>query len=283
MKLIQNMTYPSERALYALADARVEACTFEGEEDGESALKETRDIAVTDCTFRLRYPLWHSHRFTLKRSTMTETCRAPLWYSSDGKISEAMITSVKALRECDNIEISDTTAVSTEFGWHCRDITARRSSFESEYIFFMSERVMLDEIKLKGKYSFQYVTDLHITNSELDTKDSFWHAKNVVVENSTVRGEYLGWYSDSLTMRNCKIIGTQPFCYCTNLTLENCELVDCDLAFEYSDVQADTHGHIISIKNPRSGSITVDSVGEIIRGNTVYECACNIEIRGKSL
>ncbi len=279
MELIKNKIFPNERALYALTNTRVEDCSFEGVEDGESALKESRNIEVVGCDFKLRYPLWHSHGFVIENSAMSETCRAPLWYSSDGRIDGMNIVGVKALRECDRVEIVNTTAVSAEFGWKCRDITASDSRFESEYIFLCSERITLDNIKLKGKYSFQYVDGLRITNSELDTKDSFWHAKNVIVENSTVRGEYLGWYSDNLVMRNCKIIGTQPFCYCANLTLENCELIDCDLAFEYSDVQADTHGHIISIKNPRSGKIVVDSVGEIIRGDAVYECNGEISVR----
>lgn len=279
MEHIKDQIYPSERALYALNNARVEGCRFEGAEDGESALKESRGIEVLDCTFNLRYPLWHCRGFILEKSTMGETCRAPLWYSADGRIDGTDIVGVKALRECDRIEIVDTTAVSAEFGWHCRDIKAVNSRFESEYIFFGSRNIELDNIKLKGKYSFQYVDGLYIKNSELDTKDSFWHAKNVTVENSIVRGEYLGWYSELLTMRNCKIIGTQPFCYCNNLVLENCELVDCDLAFEYSDVNADAHGHIISIKNPLSGKITVDSVGEIIRGDAVYNCRGEVVVR----
>ncbi len=279
MKIIKDTTFSSERALYALNGARVENCIFEGEEDGESALKESSEISVVDCVFKLRYPLWHSHGFTIENSSMSETCRAPLWYSSDGSIAGMSINGVKALRECDRVQIVDTTAVSTEFGWKCRDIIASNSRFESEYIFLDSKGITLENIYLKGKYSFQYVDGLHIKDSELDTKDSFWHARNVLVENSTVKGEYLGWYSENLVMRNCKIIGTQPFCYCKNLKLENCELIDCDLAFEYSDVEAELSGHVISIKNPLSGKIVVDSVGEIISHGAVYECNGNVVIR----
>ena len=36
------------------------------------------------------------------------------------------------------------------------------------------------------------------------------------------------------------------------------------------------NAHIDSVKNPLSGRITADSIGEIIRGNTVYECDCEI-------
>lgn len=279
MKLIKNQTFSSERALYALTDTRVENCTFAGEEDGESAFKEAKNVEAAGCRFELRYPFWHTRHFAISQCVMTETCRAALWYSEDGKISYLTLTGPKALRECDNIEMADSTAVSAEFGWRCRDIKMKNVSIESEYVFFMSERVLLENIKLKGKYSFQYVDGLHIKDSELDTKDSFWHAKNVTVENSTIRGEYLGWYSENLTLKNCKIIGTQPFCYCTGLKLINCEMVDCDLAFEYSDVEADTHGHIISVKNPRSGTIVADSVGELIRGDAVYPCEGKVIIR----
>ena len=94
-----------------------------------------------------------------------------------------------------------------------------------------------------------------------------------------VKGEYLGWFSDGLTLINCKIIGTQPLCYCKNLTLQNCIMEGTDLAFEYSDVQATIQGHVDSIKNPRSGEITVDSVGEIIMGDAVMECTGKVTIR----
>ena len=121
--------------------------------------------------------------------------------------------------------------------------------------------------------------NLTIRNSVLDTKDAFWHSRNVTVENSVVKGEYLGWFSDGLTLVNCKIQGTQPLCYCKNLRLVDCTMVDTDLAFEYSDVEAAIHGHIDSVKNPRSGEIVADSVGEVILGDAVMECTGKVTIR----
>lgn len=94
----------------------------------------------------------------------------------------------------------------------------------------------------------------------------------MTVKNSVVKGEYLAWFSDGLTLINCKIIGTQPLCYCTRLKLVNCTMEDTDLSFEYSDVEADVKGSIISVKNPKSGIITVDSVGEVIWENPVMAC-----------
>lgn len=54
---------------------------------------------------------------------------------------------------------------------------------------------------------------------------------------------------------------------------------DTDLSFEYSDVEATVSGHIDSIKNPRSGKIICDSVGDIIRENPVMECTGEVVIR----
>ena len=54
---------------------------------------------------------------------------------------------------------------------------------------------------------------------------------------------------------------------------------ECDLAFEYSDVFATVDGHVESIKNPRSGEIIVDSVGEIILEDAVMECTGTVTIR----
>ncbi len=134
-----------------------------------------------------------------------------------------------------------------------------------------SKDIEINNLVFKGKYSFQYVEKANISNSYLDTKDAFWHSKNITVINSVIKGEYLGWFSEGLTLINCKIIGTQPLCYCKGLKLINCEMVDCDLSFEYSEVEADIKGHIDSIKNPKSGTITYDSVGEIITSDSVME------------
>jgi hypothetical protein len=52
-----------------------------------------------------------------------------------------------------------------------------------------------------------------------------------------------------------------------------------DLAFEYSDVNAEIIGNVVSIKNPKSGMIVVDSVGEIIKDSTLMEINGIIKIR----
>jgi len=275
---ILEQIYDEERALYGLRNTDVIGCRFEGLADGESALKECRGITAQHCKFSLRYPLWHAKDFLLSDSQMDVTARAPMWYTEKGTIRHSVIDGVKALRECDDTLVVDSVIRSPEFGWKCRGVKVRHSSIEAEYLFLDSRDVEITDLTMKGKYSFQYVENLTIENSMLDTKDAFWHAKNVTVTDSTVKGEYLGWFSDGLTLINCHIVGTQPLCYCKNLRLINCTMEGTDLSFEYSDVEAEVKGEILSVKNPRSGFIRADRIGEIIHDGSVIETDCRIEL-----
>ncbi len=277
--IIENRSFDEERALYNLCDATVKNCTFAGEADGESALKECRDVNVEDCSFSLRYPLWHAKGYIVKNTAMDILVRAPIWYSENGTIDGCTVNSVKCLRECVNTEIISSDIVSEEFGWLCHGIKMTDTNIESQYLLFMSDDITASNIEMKGKYSFQYTKDVIITDSVLDTKDAFWHSKNVRVENSIVKGEYLGWFSEGLTLVNCHISGTQPLCYCKDLTLINCTMENTDLSFEYSDVNAEISGHVISVKNPRSGHITADSIGEIIREDSIMDTTCKITVK----
>ncbi len=277
--VVKGQVFDEERALYNIKNTEVLDCTFAGPADGESVLKETRNVLVKNCDFSLRYPLWHARGFELNHVSMDELTRAAIWYSYDGVIKNTKMNGIKALRECENIRIEDSIAHSPEFAWRTRGLEIKRSEMESEYFLFECKDVTIDELKMKGKYSFQYVENMTITNSYLDTKDAFWHGKNITVKDSVLKGEYLAWFSDGLTLINCKIIGTQPLCYCKNLKLVNCTMEDTDLSFEYSEVDAEVKGNIISVKNPKSGTIIADSVGDVIWDDPIMEVSGKVVIR----
>ncbi len=277
--VIENQRFDEERSLYALKDADVVDCSFAGPADGESVLKEARNVRLLGCDFSLRYPLWHVRGFRLENCSMDEKTRAAIWYAGEAVIENSTLGGIKALRECEKITIKGSTIVSQEFGWKSSSITLEDSSVQAEYLFLDSRDVKLSNVKMKGKYSFQYMENLEIRDSVLDTKDAFWHSKNVTVVNSVVKGEYLGWFSEGLTLINCAISGTQPLCYCKDLKLIDCTMEGTDLSFEYSDVEATVKGHIDSVKNPKSGTITADSVGEVILGDAVMECIGKVIIR----
>lgn len=264
MKTVINKTFDEERALYATHGILVKNCDFDGPADGESALKECADVICDGCRFNLRYPLWHNKNLKIENCVMTENCRAALWYSENTEICGSKLYGIKALRECDGIKLKECDIISPEFGWSVRKCEAENCRAESEYFMLRAENLNFKNVRMKGKYSFQYVTDSVFENCVFDTKDAFWHAKNVTVKNSVVKGEYLAWYSENVTFENCKIIGTQPLCYCKSLKLENCETEDADLAFERSDVEAVLTSPIVSIKNLTSGHVFAPAVGEVI-------------------
>lgn len=260
-----NQTYDEERALYGISKAKVADCSFDGPADGESALKETSDIFVERCYFNLRYPFWHTRGAVIEDSTMTEGCRAALWYDENITLKGCQMKGIKALRECHgNIVLDNCEIHSPEFAWKCSDLQIRNCRLESEYPFFECRDMEINNLTMTGKYSFQYVMNAVIRKSNLDTKDAFWHSKNVTVTDSVIRGEYLGWYSENLRLIRCHIIGTQPLCYCKELVLQDCTMEQTDLAFENSEVHAVVSGRIDSVKNPICGEIHADSIGEVI-------------------
>lgn len=264
-KIIENMTFDEERALYGSDGLIIKNVKFDGPADGESAVKECRNIEVENCFCNLRYPFWHVDGLKISGTEMTEMCRAALWYSRGIKITQSKLHGIKALRECADAEIDNCDIVSPEFGWSVNGITMKNCTAVSEYFMMRSENIRFYKVDFKGKYSFQYIKNATFENCRFDTKDAFWHGENITVKNSVIKGEYFAWYSHNLTLIDCTIIGTQPFCYCTGLKLVNCKMEGCDLAFEKSEADAEITTKVDSIKNPYTGTITVAGVGEIIR------------------
>ncbi|MCM1336031.1 MAG: DUF3737 family protein [Bacteroides sp.] len=265
MKTIENRVFDEERALYGQRGVTARGCRFDGPADGESAFKECREIVAEDCFFNLRYPFWHDEGLKISGSELTALCRAALWYSHHIEIADTKLHGIKALRECGDVTMRGCDVVSPEFGWSVDGLDMTDCTAESEYFMMRSRDLRFSRVKLKGKYSFQYIENSVFENCVFDTKDAFWHAKNVVIRNCTVKGEYLAWYCENVTFENCKIIGTQPLCYCRGLKLVNCEMIDTDLCFEKSEVEACVITPIDSVKNPLSGHICAPAIGEVIR------------------
>ena len=146
----------------------------------------------------------------------------------------------------------------------------------------MNYNVRIENFHLDGNYAFQYSKNVEIRNAILNSKDSFWDTENVTLTVCEINGEYLGWYSRNLRLIRCHITGEQPLCYCENLYMEDCTMGDdANLAFEYSTIEATVMGNVHSIKNPTSGSIEVDSVGDIIIDeNQKSPADCKIKVKG---
>ena len=280
MKTIRNEEFGGERPLYAEHDLRLENVTIHA---GESALKECRNIEAFGCRFEGKYPFWETDNFMIKNCLFTEGGRAAIWYSRNMIMEDTLVEAPKMFREMDNMEVRNVKIPNAlETLWMCRNVTLRNVEVDkADYLFIHSSDIDIDDYHQNGNYSFQYCRNVVIKNAVIYSKDAFWNTDNVTIFDSYVTGEYLGWYSNNLRLVNCRIGGTQALCYAKGLILENCTTdEDADLCFEYSDVQADIKGHVTSIKNPRSGRITADSIGErIIDENIKSPADCVITER----
>ena len=280
--IISDKVYGGERPLFASHSLRLERVTIE---PGESALKECSDIEADGCEFRGKYPFWHTDGFRITRCIFREGARAALWYSKNLEMSDTTVEAPKMFREMSNLRLERVRIPDAqETLWHCSGVTLDDVEVDNaDYLFMHSSDIRISNYRQHGNYSFQYCRNVEIRNAEIFSKDAFWNTEDVTVYDSRIDGEYLGWHSKRLRLVNCHIGGTQPLCYATDLVLENCTFADdCDLAFEYATVKADIKGRVISIKNPRSGSIAVDSVGEIIIDENIKAPAdCKITVRSK--
>lgn len=280
MKTISNAEFGGERPLFASHDLLLDHVTIHA---GESAIKECSGIKAVNCRFEGKYPFWHVDGFEIEHCIFTQGARAALWYSRNLKMSDTLVEAPKMFREMENVELASVKIPDAqETLWHCRNVTLRDVEVaNADYLFMHSSDIHISNYRQQGNYSFQYCRNVEIRNAEIDSKDAFWNTENVTVYDSVINGEYLGWHSHNLRLVNCRISGTQPLCYARDLIMENCTMeYDADLAFECSTVNAIISGHVASVKNPASGSITADSYGEIIIDRNIKKPAdCRIITR----
>lgn len=280
MKTIKNQEFGGERPLYASHDLYLEQVIIN---PGESSLKETSGIEAVRCEFKGKYPFWESRDFTVRDCIFREGARSALWYSRGCRMYDTLVEAPKMFRRIEDVVLERVRIPNAqETFWDCKGIRLTDVEVDKgDYLFMHSSDIVIEHYRQQGNYSFQYARNVEIRNAVIDSKDAFWESEAVTVYDSYINGEYLAWYAKDLRLVRCRVGGTQPLCYCNNLVLEDCTFdADADLAFEYSSVRADLRGHVPSIKNPRTGSIVADSIGEIILDNNIKAPGdCDIRVR----
>lgn len=267
MEIIKDKEFGGERPLFGERNIKLENVIIH---PGESALKCCSNVEATGCRFEGKYPFWHVDGFRIYNSLFTSGARAALWYSKNLIMEDTQVDAPKMFREMDGIKLKNVNIPDGEETlWHCSNVEAENVEIrKADYLFMHSHNIRINQWCQEGNYSFQYCRDVEIKNAKIHSKDAFWGTENVTVYDSELSGEYLGWHSKRLTLVRCRISGTQPLCYARDLVLEDCEFApDCDLAFEDSEVNAIILNRITSIKNPKSGKIKAQAVGELIIDN----------------
>lgn len=261
MTEIKNEILTGERALFAGDSLYIENCIFE---DGESPLKECRNIELKNSMFKWKYPLWYSHGILANDCTWFNMARAGVWYSSDIKIENCPIEAPKNFRRCKGLELTNVAfSDAAETLWSCDGVKMKGVTAKGDYFAMNSRNITVEGLTLFGNYSFDGVENVVIEDSKLLTKDAFWNSDNVTVKGCFISGEYLGWNAKNLTLIDCTIESLQGLCYIENLVMRNCRLLNTTLAFEYSTVDAEIDGGVTSVLNPSGGRISADFIGEL--------------------
>ena len=259
---IHQQFLTGERALFHAKDLDIYDTIFD---DGESPLKESRNISLKDSMFKWKYPLWYCNNIQAERTTWFEMARAGVWYTNDISVKDCVIEAPKNFRRCRNLTLEKVSfANAAETLWSCSDVKMKNVYAKGDYFAMNSENLEIDRFTLVGNYSFDGVKNMTIRNAKMLSKDAFWNTDHVTVYDSFISGEYLGWNAKNLTLINCTVESLQGMCYIDNLVMKNCKLINTTLAFEYSSVDAEIASRINSVLNPSSGTITADSIDELI-------------------
>lgn len=264
MKEISNGYYDGERPLFGTRDAVIKDVTF-GE--GESPLKEGRNLELDDVLFTWKYPLWYCKHVKVTNTIFETMARSGIWYTDDITITDSSIQAPKQFRRCDGVTLDHVHFSNAEETlWTCKNVRLTNLTVNGDYFGMNSENIYVDHLDLIGNYCFDGAKNVEVHNSRLVSKDAFWNCENVTIYDSRISGEYLAWNTKNITLINCTIESDQGLCYIDGLTMKNCRTRRTDLAFEYcQDIDAEITGDIMSIKNPVSGKIRVDHADEIIQ------------------
>ena len=269
MKILEQGLFTGERALYNSRELRIYDSTFA---DGESPLKESSDIEIYGSIFKWKYPLWYCKNIKTESSVLLETARSGIWYTHNITMTDCVIEAPKTFRRSSNISLLRCNLPHAgETLWTCRDITLESVTAVGDYFGMNSENIRAENLTIDGNYAFDGGKNIEIRNSRLISKDAFWNCENVTVYDSVIIGEYLGWNSRNVTFVNCTLESNQGLCYMEGVKLVNCKLLNTDLAFEYSTVDAEVTTEIDSVKNPISGRIHAKAIRELIMEKTLVD------------
>lgn len=265
MNIIKDKEYGGERPLYASRDIRLENVTIHV---GESSVKESANVEAVNCTFEGKYVFWETYGFDIRNCYFAESARSSLWYSKGCRMTDCKVDAPKMFRRMEDISVRNTDFRNgEEMLWDCRNVTLQNVMIRNcDYLFMHSSDIRIDNYRQDGNYSFQYARNVEIHNAVINSKDAFWESENVTLVDCEVNGEYLGWYASNMRLVRCHLTGEQLLCYVDGLFLEDCTFGDdANLLFEYSTVSGNIKGNVVSIKNPTSGTITIDGeCGELI-------------------
>ena len=100
--VLSRRLFTGERALFGSKKLSITDSVFE---NGESPLKESKDISLDTCLFRWKYPLWYCKHIDVKNCTWFDMARAGVWHTDDITVCDSSIEAPKNFRRCDGLTL----------------------------------------------------------------------------------------------------------------------------------------------------------------------------------
>ena len=160
--------FTGERALFASSDLEIYDSIFA---DGESPLKESRNLYLRGCSFKWKYPLWYCKDVTVADSTLLETARSGIWYTENITMTSCLIEAPKTFRRSRGITLTDCTMPhALESLWGCEDVRLENLSVTGDYFGMNVKNLTADGLRISGNYAFDGREKL--TSLTLDLKSN---------------------------------------------------------------------------------------------------------------
>ena len=146
MKEIIRGYYKGERPLFHEHDLKIVDTIFD---EGESPLKESRDIELYGSMFKWKYPLWYSNNIKADNCTWFEMGRSGVWYTNHISVKNSLIEAPKNFRRCTDVTLENVSMPNAaETFWSCDGVVLNSVTAKGDYFGMNSSNVKADNLTL---------------------------------------------------------------------------------------------------------------------------------------
>lgn len=180
MEIIKQKYLSGERALFKSNNLKIEDSIFA---DGESPLKESKDIEINETIFKWKYPLWYCNDVKVTNSTLLETARSGIWYTKNISIIDSIIEAPKTFRRAQNIYLENVDLpIAQETLWNCENVTVYDSTIIGEYLGWNSKNITFINCTIESLQGLCYIENLKLINCKLINTTLAFEYSTVEVE-----------------------------------------------------------------------------------------------------
>jgi hypothetical protein len=102
--------------------------------DGESPLKESRDVKLHDSSFEWKYPLWYTRQAEVRGGELLDTARSGIWYTHGIAMTDTLIAAPKTFRRSSDITLDHVSMPNAqETLWTCEHVAMSDVQANGDY------------------------------------------------------------------------------------------------------------------------------------------------------